>query len=305
VKNANDAPELSTPPADQTATENSPFSYLLPATTFEDIDVGDSLRYDAALTDGSGLPGWLSFDDATGAFSGTPGSGDAGSLVIRITATDLAGATAETVFTLNVGAASVNNGSDGNDLLKGDAVNNSLFGLGGNDNLYGYGGDDFLDGGNGIDRTKYRYSAFAVAVRLATGAVSGGDAEGDSLLAIENVFGSAFDDHLAGNDVFVFDTVLSATTNRDTITDFVAGEDRMLLSRAVFTALAEESVLSTKLFAVNGAGSAMDDNDYILYNTSSGALLYDADGSGEGAAVQFAALTNKPEISANDFLVAA
>lgn len=69
--------------------------------------------------------------------------------------------------------------------------------------------------------------------------------------------------------------------------------------------LIEEGTLNSSLFCANSTGSAQDDNDYILYNTSSGALLYDADGSGEGAAVQFASLSNKPEISANDFLVVA
>lgn len=47
----------------------------------------------------------------------------------------------------------------------------------------------------------------------------------------------------------------------------------------------------------------MDDNDSILYNTTTGALLYDADGSGQGVAVQFATLTTKPQVGAGDFLV--
>jgi Ca2+-binding RTX toxin-like protein len=50
---------------------------------------------------------------------------------------------------------------------------------------------------------------------------------------------------------------------------------------------------------------AEDSNDYILYNTTTGALLYDSDGNGVGAATQFATLTTKPSITAADFVVIA
>ena len=51
--------------------------------------------------------------------------------------------------------------------------------------------------------------------------------------------------------------------------------------------------------------SATSASQRLVFNQNNGQLLYDADGSGEGAAVQFASLSNKPEISANDFLVVA
>jgi len=71
---------------------------------FADVDFihGDSLTYGAALVDGSPLPAWLSFDAATGTFSGTPGSGDAGTLNLMITATDTGGLSVTTNFTLAV-----------------------------------------------------------------------------------------------------------------------------------------------------------------------------------------------------------
>ncbi|MFN9747559.1 MAG: putative Ig domain-containing protein, partial [Betaproteobacteria bacterium] len=102
VANANDAPTLATPIADQAATEDSPFSFTLPANTFADVDGGDTLAYTASRADGTALPGWLSFDPITRRFSGTPANGDVGAIAIQVTATDGSGAQASDSFTLTV-----------------------------------------------------------------------------------------------------------------------------------------------------------------------------------------------------------
>jgi Ca2+-binding RTX toxin-like protein len=49
--------------------------------------------------------------------------------------------------------------------------------------------------------------------------------------------------------------------------------------------------------------SALDANDHLLYNTSTGALYYDADGTGASNPIQFAALPDHPAITASDVLV--
>ena len=49
--------------------------------------------------------------------------------------------------------------------------------------------------------------------------------------------------------------------------------------------------------------AAQDADDRILYDPTSGALSFDADGSGAGAAVQFAALSSGLGLTASDFLV--
>ena len=126
----------------------------------------------------------------------------------------------------------------------------------------------------------------------------------------DSIKGNIGDDELyggSGNDTFLFADALDAATNIDTITDFATGLDSLHLSRSIFTSLpgSEGGRLSADLFAANATGVALDDNDYILYNTTTGALLYDADGSGDGVAVQFATLSNKAAVKENDFLVVA
>ena len=85
--NINIPPVVDTPVADQTATEDNAFSFTLPAGTFFDGD-GDPLTLTATLPDGSPPPTWLSFDDVTGTFSGTPLTGDIGTVTVRVTADD-------------------------------------------------------------------------------------------------------------------------------------------------------------------------------------------------------------------------
>ncbi len=90
-------------------------------------------------------------------------------------------------------------GLSGNDRLYGEAGADRLYGSWGDDVLAGGAGADVLDGEGGTDTLSYAGSASGVTVNLATGAVSGGDAQGDTIASIENVLGSAQADVLVGN----------------------------------------------------------------------------------------------------------
>ena len=85
------------------------------------------------------------------------------------------------------------------DRLTGDANANSLKGGAGNDVLVGSGGGDVMNGGEGIDKADYSNSDAAVIVNLTTGVGVGGLAQGDTLISIENVTGSNFNDVLTGD----------------------------------------------------------------------------------------------------------
>ncbi|MEZ5931521.1 MAG: putative Ig domain-containing protein [Alphaproteobacteria bacterium] len=101
VTGSNDGPTLSAALTDQAATEDTAFSYQVPADSFSDADTSDTLSYTATLADGSALPDWLSFDADTRTFSGTPANGDVGSLEVKVTATDSQGSSVDDVFTLS------------------------------------------------------------------------------------------------------------------------------------------------------------------------------------------------------------
>jgi len=93
---------VAAPIADQQTNEDAPFSFTVPANTFTDIDNGDTLIYSATLADGATLPGWLTFDAASGTFSGIPSNGDVGNLNVQVTVTDTGGLSASSAFNLNV-----------------------------------------------------------------------------------------------------------------------------------------------------------------------------------------------------------
>ena len=93
------------------------------------------------------------------------------------------------------------NGLSLNDEFRGGLGDDTLLGLDGDDTLDGGGGADSIDGGGGTnDTADYSRSISGVQVSLSVGAVqTGGDADGDTLLNIENLIGSASDDTLTGN----------------------------------------------------------------------------------------------------------
>lgn len=149
VSNTNDAPVLVNAIADQMATENEPFAFTLPADTFSDADVSDSLTYSASLADGTSLPGWLSFDGETRTFSGTPPDTAAGVLTMRITVVDGEVASAFDDFDLDI--ANVIHGTESVDNLVGGELRDVMYGFGDADWLDGGPGADVMIGGDGAD----------------------------------------------------------------------------------------------------------------------------------------------------------
>ena len=87
----------------------------------------------------------------------------------------------------------------GDDMLAGGPGTDALYGGIGDDVLEGGAGADTLRGGPGADTASYEQSAAGVEVRLHSGVVRGGDAEGDVLDGIENLTGSAHADILEGD----------------------------------------------------------------------------------------------------------
>lgn len=105
-----------------------------------------------------------------------------------------------------------------------------------------------------------------------------------------------------GYDIFVFNTALSATLNVDTLTDFNVAADTIKLENAIFTGLGTTvGGLAAVKFYVGTA--AHDADDRIIYDKTSGALLYDSDGLGGAAAVKFAIAPIALAMTSADFIV--
>ncbi|MGO4705280.1 cadherin domain-containing protein [Microvirga sp. 2MCAF38] len=154
--------------------------------------------------------------------------------------------------------------------LKGTPGADTLTGEAGNDVIFGYGGNDVLSGEAGNDK----------------------------------LYGGAGNDTLSGGtgkDIFVFDTKPSKKTNIDTITDFSARDDTIHLAKSIFKGLAKKGVLKASEFAIGT--KAHDADDHIIYNKKTGALYYDADGTGSSAQVQIAKLSKNLKMTYKDFYV--
>jgi Ca2+-binding RTX toxin-like protein len=105
----------------------------------------------------------------------------------------------------------------------------------------------------------------------------------------------------AGLDAFRFDTVLVKTLNVDAITDFTPADDRIELDDAVYPFIGPVGALAANAFRLGA--TALDADDRILYNATTGQILFDRDGSGSSAATVLATVTAGTAITVADFWI--
>ncbi|AXC50731.1 hemolysin [Paracoccus suum] len=105
-----------------------------------------------------------------------------------------------------------------------------------------------------------------------------------------------------GEDTFRFSTELG-NGNLDRITDFNVADDQIMLDDLIFTEIGPEGILRFGAFHASSSGTAQDADDRILFDTDNGVLSYDADGTGEIEAIQFARLTGGLSLSERDFII--
>jgi Ca2+-binding RTX toxin-like protein len=158
-------------------------------------------------------------------------------------------------------------GSQRRDTLKGASGSDVIRGLGGDDTLIAYAGNDTLHGGSGKD------------------ILSGG----------------------TGRDVFVFDGKPNKRTNLDKVTDFDVKDDSIRLDNKVFTKLGKAGAASKPAALKKGCFAtdrAKDKNDYLVYDSKTGVLSYDADGSGfKSTAVKIAQLKKGLDLTYKDLFI--
>jgi serralysin len=222
-------------------------------------------------------------------------------------------------------------GGAGADTLDGGAGRDILIGGDGNDIYYATIGDVIQETNttaSGIDTVK-AWTSWGLAANLENLTLLGtafngignglanqivGNAAGNSLAGKwgsdilngaagnDTLSGGAGNDKLTGElglDTFIFNAALGSA-NVDTVQDFKAADDTIRLDRTVFTALTVGALPATA-FVANATGAAADAGDRIIYNTATGSVLYDADGTGPGAAVAFVTLVGAPAVTAADF----
>jgi serralysin len=164
--------------------------------------------------------------------------------------------------------------------LPGTAGNDWSIGSRFADILNGGDGNDTLDGGEGADRLIGGAGNDTLKGGLGNDTLQGG----------------------TGQDVFVFDTTPNKRMNRDKLVDFNVRDDAIQLDNAIFTKLGSKLGTLKKGYFTIGA-KAKDKSDYIVYDNKKGVLLYDADGSGKGRAVEIATLSKNLKMSYKDFFV--
>ncbi len=324
VINVNDAPTLVNAIADKVTTAGSPLTFTIPTNTFADVDAGDKLTLSATIANGSPLPAWLTFDAATGKFSGNPTAGNVGAIEVRVTATDKANALISDVFSLTVqqlggnpggnpgdnpgGAMTgqtglptpnirfarqpesrVATGTKQDDLLKGTRFNDRLQGRAGGDRLFGGDGNDVLKGDAGDDRLSGSKGRDLLFGGDGNDFLSGG--AGDDIL-----WGGQGKDILIGGqgkDMFIFKALSEGV---DEIRGFDGGQD-VIDVRSIF-----------RRSEFSGTSSFDKYQKYVqlVQVGSSTEFRIDADGSGQGK--EFVALasfqkTSVLSVSSTNFVI--
>lgn len=163
----------------------------------------------------------------------------------------------------------------------------SYIGAGGVDDVSGGGGSDLIWGGAGDDLLL-------------------GDGEADTIFGgagrdwIEG--GAGLDEVTGGDgaDSFVFRRQVAA--DADTIHGFVSGEDRIWLA-AGWIGLPMTGIAARHLLAGDGVVAATDAGQRLLYDTATGILRYDQDGSGTAAAEVVAVLSGQETLVWRDFAI--
>ena len=232
-------------------------------------------------------------------------------------------------------------GDSGNDTLNGTSDDDTLDGGSGTDSLVGGSGADLYvvdsvtdiaietkpgvssdNPGDTVQTTLAQYTLlknFEDLIYTGTAAFTGtgnsaansmnGGTKADVLNGAggsDKIFGGLGADTLIGGggaDIFVFDTA-PGSGNFDLLSNFNVVDDTIWLAKngaGLFNAF-DGGALSADKFRIYGSGP-VDSNDRILYDSATGKIFYDADGSGAGAKLLFATVTVGTALTAADFAV--
>ena len=230
----------------------------------------------------------------------------------------------------------VSGGTAGNDGLIGTIEGDFIQGFAGDDAIAGGADGDFIDGGEGTDTVIYQFDTAGITADLTAEFAIDASGKADALFNIENVIGSDFADQIKGDEAANSltgrdgndrlegaagdDTLLGGagadellggggadkylytaiSEGGDTIADFEVGSDKLLLVGSAFGGLTRGALSAEQFFIDSPATSG---SSRIGYNTSTGEVLFDADGNGDGSAQVIAKLLATPGFSNTDVTI--
>ena len=249
---------------------------------------------------------------------------------------------AKSSYTLSSNVENLTLAEGGDYSAGGNSLDNHLIGNSGNNVLAGGVGADILEGGLGDD-------TYVLSDDLDTIIDTGGNDTIRSALdvylidGIENVqlvgvadtvaVGNSANNVLVGNmannilegglgvDVLTGgdgdDQFVIANNGTgvavDTVTDFMAGSDLLVIDLASFDlspealGLLSSGLVSADSFVIGAGAVAQDANDYFIFDTATGILKFDADGNGDGEAIEIAKIEmdeDSGKLSSGDVFVA-
>ena len=227
-------------------------------------------------------------------------------------------------------------GGLGNDEIFGEDGNDTLLGDAGDDTFNFSAGSDVIVGGEGLDTMQF-VGTIPVSVDLARGTATNGAGDTTTFSEIENAAGGKSSDSILGNnfrnalsgnlgadliqglggqdtieggqgadtlyggtgdDYFVF-SVDTSSASADDIVDFRSSDDSIhLVSAGNDQSLGQ---LEDASFLANSTGLASGIEDRVIFNTISGQVFYDCDGSGEKPAIELFSLNPSVDVTAADF----
>jgi Ca2+-binding RTX toxin-like protein len=232
----------------------------------------------------------------------------------------ITGNTAANSLSGEVGADTLD-GGDGNDTLNGGTGNDSLIGRAGNDTyIIDSIGDSVVEFNpdplsGGVDTVLSSLASYTIAANVENLTLTGAAAINGAGNTLNNVItgnsganvlnGAGGNDTLTGGlggDTYRFDSALNAITNRDVITDFDIAQGEVIeLENSIFTALAATGTLASSAFLIGAAATTV--NHRILYNSATGLLAYDRDGTGADGPIGFATLSPGLALTNTSFIV--
>ncbi len=156
----------------------------------------------------------------------------------------------------------------------GNDNKNTFVGTQKDDTFIGNGGDDNLTGGAGADVFVF-------------GKVITKTASGDKALVAQT-----------------YTDVATALTGVDTIKDFASGTDKIQLNRDQFSVFTTAGAINAANLKQGAGAVATTETEWLLFDSASHVLSYDADGNGAGAAAAIVTLTGVNTLALADIVIA-